>query len=378
MRHIVRRIRARRSHTGGVFAAPARFLALLAFVLVAVLAVSAAPSAPPARAAETVQGLFSPVVGAWWRLLKVPGRATEFQVWELRPDGTFVSFGPDMLQDRGRFEAHSGTIDVTSELDRARRGERRYRLRGRDAMTIITGPPLNQVQEWTRVTWPANFDLADVGGRPVPGGIDRMVTRMVSAARVRWRPDAVPERLALQPMKNRDMRATLDLCSPGDGACRRVIITRFKLDVVSYRTKPGRHAVLPPRFMDLAAAVRRARGLGADGRLVRAEIGDGAPHWGLRFAGGKKGAASVRLDGVTGAPVTRDMRVVTADTHRQWDEALANVGRRFDGKARLGSECHPLLTKDTASGLCVSPHPEFLCRLDGGAWQYGACTSRRP
>jgi hypothetical protein len=377
MRHIVRRFRARRSRAGRAACAPARFLALLTFALSA-FTVSAATTAPPARAAETTQGLFSPVVGAWWRLLKVPGRANELQIWELRPDGTFVSFGPDTLQDRGRFDAHAGTIDVVSDLGHVRRGERRYRLRGRDDMTVILPPPLRQIQEWTRVTWPANFELADVGSQPVPGGIDRMVTRLVAYARARWRPDAVPERLELQPMKNRDMRATLDLCSPADGACRRVDVTRYGVDVVPYQAKLGRHGILPPRLMDVAAAVRRARGLGADGRLVRAEIGDGAPHWDLRFAGGKKGGTSLLLDGVTGARVTRDTRVVAADIHRQWDEALANLGRRFNGKARLGDECHPLLTKDAASGLCVSPHPEFICRLDGGTWRHGDCTGRRP
>jgi hypothetical protein len=375
MRHSVRRVRACPSRVGG--AAPAPFLSVLsAFVFVlSVVAVFAGPAAPAARAAETAQASSSPVVGAWWRRLPASGGAGALQVWDLRPDGSFVTFAPEALQDRGRYRVGSGTIHVASELNPALKGDLRYRLRGKNAMTITIGPPLNQVQAWARVTWPENFDLADVGGHPVPSGIDQMVTRMVAASRARWRPDALPERLELRAMKNRDMQATLDICSPKDGACQRLRITRYKVDISQYQTPPGRRIGFPAKFMDLARAAGTARGLGHDGRLARARIGLGSPHWGLTFTGGSKGKASVVLDGVTGKRVVHDMNVVMADYNRQWDEAIAGLQRRF-GSVKPGSntdDCGPFMRKDKDSGRCFDGDLEDKCSRSGGLWQYGSC-----
>lgn len=323
---------------------------------------------------STVAGA-ADVTGAWWRLLPGPAGAPRLQVWELRPDGEFITHGPAQLQDRGRYAVSQGVIHVESALNPAQRGDIGFRMTGQNAMTLAIPPPLNQVQQWKRVGWAQEFELASIGTSTVPEGVDRMVTRTVAEMRGAWRPDALPERLELRPIRNGDMQATLDLCSPSDGACLRVSITRFARQLAPYQRKPGPRRGFPATFMDLSRAVKISRGLGYDGRLTRARIGFGSPDWGLSFRGGRPGTAGLVLDAITGKPVVHDMNQVMADYNRQWDEVLANLRqRRQQNQTGDGGPVCPILTHTTMpNGSCAVANDLQRCSQSGGTWQYGGC-----
>jgi hypothetical protein len=187
----------------------------------------------------------------------------------------------------------------------------------------------------------------------------------------------MPERLELRAMKNRDMRATLDLCSPSDGACLRVLVTRYTVAMTPYQTPRGRIPVFPATFLDLARVVEIARGLGFDGGLKRASIGLGSPNWGLQFTGGQRGTAGLVLDGVTGKRITVDINAVMADYNRQWDEAIANL-RRMSERNSTGAEvemCKGSEYRHALTGECGNWNGEFLCEKGGGNWQYGSCAN---
>jgi hypothetical protein len=271
-------------------------------------------------------------VGAWWRQLPNAAGPPVLQVFELRSDGVFVTYGPEYLQDRGRYSLAPGIIHVESALNPKIAGDMGYQLQQPDHLTLMLGPPLNQVQEWRRVAWPPYFDDARVGGRSAPKNVDTLIKRVVFNARDIWRPDAAPQRLVFEVMKNHDMRATVDLCSPSDGACQRLQITRFDFKVVPYQTPPGARGGFPAAFLDLAEAVEIAQGLGFDGELKKASIGLGSPNWGLVFTGSSNGQAGIVVDGVTGEPVVNDMNAVMADYNRQWDEAIEGLRRVFAQK----------------------------------------------
>lgn len=341
-------------------------------VSVAVALLLAACDGPPGSA-EPRDEEPAGIVGAWWRELPGPTRPSATQIFELRPDGIYVTFAPQHLQDRGRYHLDARTLHVESDLNPALKGAMGYRLEGSDHLTLTLGPPLNQVQEWKRVGWPPNFDIATVGSHVVPSNVNAMVSRMVLTVRDWWRADALPERLEFQLMNNLDMRATLDLCSPSDGACLRALITRYEVDLNPYQTPAGRTPVFPAAFLDLAEVVRIAHGLGYRGRLTKAGIGLGSPHWGLRFTGGPPGTAGLLLNGITGARVTHDMNEVMADYNRNWDEALARLRPMLEQRAsgEDDEDCPYPLLKDEFSGRCVD---DFDCeRLGGGRAMLGSC-----
>lgn len=168
------------------------------------------------------------------------------------------------------------------------------------------------------------FESRAVGGQSVAGNIGLLVRATVAASRA-WRPDALPDRLQLRVMKNKEPEVTLDVYAPSDGAAVRYTITRYEFKAWPYQGQVGRAPKFPPEF--LPRVVKAAQELGHKEALTSAGIGPTTTHWHLSFAGETYG---VVLDSATGEPTIDESEAqYIADYNRKWDRAIAGLRRRF-------------------------------------------------
>jgi len=265
-------------------------------------------------------------IGAWWRTLPSAVQPAPMQVFEVREDGACITWGPEYMQDRASCTLRLGVISFRSVVNPMIGGEIPVSFQGNDHMAFWLGPPINQRQDWTRVSWSPFFESREVGGRSVAGNIGLLVRATVAASRA-WRPDALPDRLQLRVMKNKEPEVTLDAYAPSDGAAVRYTITRYEIKTWPYQGQVGHTSKFPPDFLDLPRVVKVGQELGHKGALTSAGIGPSTTHWHLRFAGETYG---VVLDSATGEPTIDESEAqYIADYNRQWDGAIAGLRRRF-------------------------------------------------
>jgi hypothetical protein len=259
--------------------------------------------------------------------------------WSIRDNGTYEISGPGAgLGESGTFAAAGGRWSIRSPT----RGEDGgpYELPNPDLFvgTGKLGPGV-----WARVHQSANVSvpmtLQREQSHDLPVDVPTLLLDATRRARS-WQSDAIPVSLEYQYVDApnpaaRGPQVRIAFLSPAFGTGMEVTVrgneTRtFEFaQQVRWGTTP-----LPPAFVDLPTAVRKAREDGMQGAVERARLAvhhpSGAPEilaWMISPSAGE----GRTVDGTSGAIIDFDVTGYIAAYNAQWEEAA----RRFQGMLRM-------------------------------------------
>jgi hypothetical protein len=173
------------------------------------------------------------------------------------------------------------------------------------------------------------------GARPLPKDLPELMRVATERART-WRQDAIPVSLAFKHVDFPNLKlpkgpqVEFSFVSPSDHAGLRISVTTSGMT-----TFPFPHPVnwgrvpLPPVFVDLPAALRRARENGMKGPLARAELRvhspNGAPPVLAWMLGDSSAGRGRTINGATGEIIDYDVTGYIAAYNAQWERAAKGL-----------------------------------------------------
>jgi hypothetical protein len=271
------------------------------------------------------------LVGTWQ--LQWPGAPI---YWTILEDGTYRTFGPGVgLGETGAFTASAGRWSLQSPSSGEDGGT--YELQSEDLFsgTGKLGPGL-----WARVRTvpPAATAVQTERALDLPADVPALLFTATQRARA-WRSDALPVSLEYQYVDAPNVEGPelrFSFLSPASGTGLRLTMRAAEIRAFEFneRVDWGK-ASLPPVFVDLPTAARKAQENGMAGPVARARLAvhspPGAPEVLAWIVAPSRGEGKT-VDGTTGRIIDFDVTGYVAAYNAQWQEAstrLAGLLRRL-------------------------------------------------
>ncbi len=306
------------------------------------------------------------VVGLWERKLRNDAGPSPLVVLEIDKDGRYAVHGEGWLGDRGRYVLSGGKLSFKSEVDQRHTRVATVKSVGARTLTLETGIPVPQTEQWTRSDRAPFFTTQTVAGHAVPRGVPRLLMATLVAEVWPWHKDASPTSIDITPLPDGDFEITMDFFSPSSNEEMTVVFTPFKR---TQQTHPATAALTRPLgagVLDLPAVMGKAYGHGQEGPLSRARLesykGFG-PVWSVAAAG----RYGLSMNAKTGAIIEADLTDYIARYNADWARAAQALRKAFRPKANRCFECEHLIRSDS--------NTRSQCVQVGGAWNgdYGYC-----
>ncbi|MGD9851966.1 MAG: hypothetical protein AB7T38_11910 [Nitrospirales bacterium] len=289
------------------------------------------------------------IVGAWQIMVPLGILPPQLHIIEFWEDGTYI-YSAGTHGERGGYSAVKGVLTFRNNSQKYWWGDKiTYQLPDPDHLVITQTkavPPLpgrpphiTLSGTLTRIKHDSFIATKPLGGQNIPSNLPGMGKFAFLLAQ-RWRDDAIPVVIDARLKGHGEFFLVFTFYSPKTRAGLQIPMERYWIGWREVANARWGTKAIPLDFVDLPAAVQTARAEGVTNPILSMElrVWDPGPLWTLHA-----GKQAIPLHAISGKRHfgTRDASI--EDYNKQWNQAVANLKKRFQKEQYDRWDCRPFL-----------------------------------